>query len=56
MLLWFKYISFEKGISPREFNQISMRDIEDLMKIRTALNNKQTRKSNINQLMSKIKW
>jgi len=55
-ILWFKYACWEKGIGPNEFRNCFLSDIRDIMDIQTAINNKNMRQSEVNNLMRKIKW
>ena len=42
-LLWFKYLFFEQGISPKEFNDTRMKDIMDIVDIHDAFRSKENR-------------
>lgn len=47
LLLWYKYKFYSKGIGPREFNNSKMSDIQDIIDIENAINEKQKRETSI---------
>jgi len=57
--MWAKFIFLKNGISPREFNKCSMRDVVDMMDIQKSISERQRRQSKVDEVMSKInlrKW
>jgi len=54
-MLLIKYRFWDKGISPREFNKIKMKDIQDIMDIDNAIEGKKSRELAIQEAMHKLK-
>ena len=54
-LLWIKYKFFEAGISPREFRKCQIRDINDIMKIKNAVDQRAIREQKVREMVAKMK-
>ena len=54
-LEWFKYQAFEKGISPREFGKCKISDIRNIQAIKTAIDYRAIRESNIRDMVAKMR-
>lgn len=54
-LLWAKLKFFEKGISPSEFKKCKMRDIKDILGIKTEIETKIAREREINNLAESMR-
>ncbi len=54
--MWFKYLCFERGISPEEFKKSEMRDIEDILSIKNAVDNKIKNENEIQAAMMQMKY
>jgi len=55
MLLWLKHKFWEKGIGPEEFKKCQIRDIQDIMDMDEAINNKRIREGEIEDTIAKMK-
>lgn len=54
-LLWFKYKFFEAGISPNEFRKCRISDINDIMEIKNAIDEKAGREQLIRDMVGSMK-
>jgi len=50
------YRFWEKGISPREFRKVQLRDIYTVLAIDNMLQEKQQAEHKLRQAISKLKW
>jgi hypothetical protein len=53
-ILWYKWLYWSKGISTREFKKEFMADINDVMAINSAINEKNLREKKLRQLMANV--
>jgi len=53
-MVYWKYVFFKNGISPKEFNKCKISDIKDIMDIHNTFISKQNRTAAINQLMGQM--
>jgi hypothetical protein len=56
LLVWWKTIAFECGISPAEFRRCRMSDIEEIMEIKSAVGMKSQRNKKVHDLMNKVRF
>jgi len=54
MLLWIKYKFFEAGISPDEFRKCQIRDIQDIMEIKNAIDQRAMREAKIRDMIANM--
>lgn len=54
-MMWLKNKFFESGISPHEFRKCQMRDINDIINIKDALNEKRGREREVQNLINSMK-
>jgi hypothetical protein len=55
MLLWVKYKFFEVGISPNEFRKCHIKDIQDIMEIKNAIDERAMREQEIRNMIASMK-
>jgi len=55
-LIWWKSIAFECGISPREFNKSRLKDLQEIMQIKSAVGMKQQRNKKVQDMMNKVRF
>jgi len=53
-LLWMKYRCFEQGISPYEFRKCRLRDLNDVIDINTAVEERKKRIQKTNEAVSQM--
>jgi len=53
---WMKYVAFQNGISPREYDRIAWRDVMDIMRINTAIAEKQMSEAEVQKMMRGMRW
>ena len=53
--MWIKYKFFEVGISPREFKKCQIRDINDIIDIKNAMDQRIMREQKIREMVAKIR-
>ena len=51
-----KYLFFEAGISPREFRKCQMRDVEEIIEIKSAIEERDAREKKINKMRAQMKY
>jgi len=56
VLLWWKTIAFECGISPAEFRRSRLSDIKEIMEIKSAVSMKNQRNKKVQDLMNKVRF
>ncbi len=54
-MLWWKYQAFQKGISTREFNKCTMKDLKEVFMLEDGIKDKAQREANIQKLMGEIR-
>lgn len=52
--MWAKYKFFEAGISPNEFENCKIKDIKEIMEIKSKLEEKAMREAKIREAMAKM--
>jgi len=55
-LLWWKYLAFEKGISTREFHECELKDIKEVIAIKTGIEQKKKRNKSVQDLMNRARF
>jgi len=55
MHLWWKYQCFEKGIDPLRAKKIPLKDVQDIMDISNAVNEKTLREVKARELLANMK-
>ena len=55
MLLWIKYKFFEAGISPNEFRECQIRDIQDIMEIKNTMDQRAMREAKIRDMIANMR-
>lgn len=53
--MWIKYKFFEAGISPREFRKCQIRDINDIMNIKNAVDQRAMREQKVREMVAKLR-
>lgn len=53
--MWYKYKFFEAGISPNEFWKSNVSDINDIMEIKNAIDERATREAGIRDMIAQMK-
>jgi len=53
--MWAKYKFFEAGISPKDFNKCKVKDIKEIMEIKSAIDEKASREAKINAAIRGMK-
>jgi len=53
-LLWLKHKFFKQGIGPDEFKKAQMRDINDIMDIENAINERRQREGEVQDAISRM--
>lgn len=56
MLLYFRWLYWKNGICSRDFNLENFKDVKDIIEIDNAVKSKELRESQINKMMSKVKF
>ncbi len=54
--MWLKYQFFEKGISPHEFRKCRVRDIKEIMDIKTAIEDRAMREKKVRDMRANLKY
>ena len=54
--MWWKAIAYENGISPLEFDRCRISDIKAIMRIKSAVAEKEKRNRKVQDLMSKVRF
>ena len=52
--MWAKYKFFEAGISPKDFNKCKVKDIKEIMEIKSAIDEKTSREAKIKAAMMRM--
>ena len=55
LLIWWKYVCFEKGISPRDAKKTQMRDIRDIFSIQDAVAERKASLQEIQNAMNNMR-
>ena len=55
-MVWMKYLFFEAGSSPRELRKCRMKDIEEIMDIKRAVEERESREQKINKMRANMKY
>lgn len=55
-LIWWKTIAFECGISPSEFRKSRKSDIEEIMRVKSAVAQKNQRNKKVQDLMNNVRF
>ena len=55
-LLFYKWLYWKNGISGKQFRKEQLRDIQDIMEINGAVNQKELREAQIRKLIQKVRY
>ena len=55
-MMWWKYLAFECGISPNDFNRSTISDIRAIMTIKGAMGAKAQRNKKVQDMMNKVRF
>lgn len=54
--MWYKTIAFECGVSPKEFRNSRMSDIQEIMEIKSMVSQKNKRNRKVHDMMNKVRF
>ena len=56
LLMWWKYVAFENGISPSEFNNCKLSDIKEVVSLKNAMGAKELRNRKVRDMINRVRF
>jgi len=53
--IWWKTIAFDNGISPREFNNITKKDLQEIIILKNIIDVKKAREKKVREMMDQAR-